>query len=83
MATAKQAKQVLDQVAEELRRLGAHSLFVDSGKEFGVRGSVIRAWVEPGTKGQLPAEISRTVSGKSVTVPIKIEEAAPMKPESL
>lgn len=83
MATVKEARRVLDQVAEELRRLGAHSLFVDSGKDYGVRGSVIRAWVEPGAKGQLPIEVSRTVRGKSVTVPIKIEETAAMKPESL
>lgn len=83
MATDKQARQVLDQVADELRRLGAHGLFVDSGKEEGVRGSVIRAWVAPGAKDQLPIEVSRTIDGKNVTVPIKIEQRAAMKPERL
>jgi hypothetical protein len=81
MATQKEAREILDQVAEELRRLGAHSLYVASGKDHGVRGAVIRAWVAPGSKRQLPLEVSRTINGKDVTVPIKIEHTATMKPE--
>jgi hypothetical protein len=81
MATAKQVDQLLAQAHEELRRLGAHGLCVESGKELGVRGSVIRAWVEPGAAVRLPSEIKGTVGGKQITVPIRVEVHERMKPE--
>lgn len=81
MATRGEVEKVLEKVQRKLRDLGAHGLLNRPGKEFGVRGSVILAWVPPGHTGVLPTEVTANVDGKKISVPLRIEEQEMMRAE--
>lgn len=83
MATKIQAGHVLRMRAEQLRKLGAHSIVVRDGAPYGRKGPVICAMHAPGVKHALPKSVSAPVQGKRVRIPVQIEEQDEFQAERL
>lgn len=81
MATLKEANEARKRHASRLRRLGAHSIEVRSGKGLGIAGHVVVAHVPKGFRGGLPAKLSYTIDETKVTVPVAVEEKETFRAE--
>jgi hypothetical protein len=76
------ANQAAGKNAERLRELGAHAISIKPGASE-ASGHVIEVYVPEDFKGTMPKQVSTTVRGKKVEVPVKVKKKPRFKPEKL
>lgn len=81
MATKAQANQARTLHADDLEKLGAHAIGVDSGTTYGKAGFVVVAFVAPGKDLALPTKLTVETTSKSIDVPLVVERTAISKAE--
>lgn len=80
-ATLDQANDARAQHADDLAKQGAHAIGVEKGETFGKEGWVVVAYVDPAKLLKLPANLTTTLKGKAVDVPLVVEKAEPFEPQ--
>ena len=81
-STETAAKSAAAEHAERLRKLGAHAISIKPGNGE-ASGHVIEVYVPEGFTGKLPKQVTTTVRGQMVTVPVTVKISPKFKAEKL